>query len=54
LEENQCPISDKLCNEEAVWIPQNVLLAKKSDMNDIANAFEKISNNAEQIIQKFK
>lgn len=54
ISDNQCPVSDKLCNEEAIWIPQNVLLAERSDMNDIASALEKISTNADQIIQKFK
>jgi dTDP-4-amino-4,6-dideoxygalactose transaminase len=48
-EENRCPLNEKLCNEQAVWIPQNILLGSKSDMNRIASAIEKIYNNAEQI-----
>jgi hypothetical protein len=34
---------------EAVWIPQNVLLAEKSDMDAITFAIEKIHGNAEKI-----
>ena len=48
VERNRCPENERLC-EEAVWISQNLLLAEKSDMDDIANAIEKIYNNAEQI-----
>ena len=45
LEANQCPINDNLC-EEAVWFSQNMLIAEKSDMDDIASAIKKIKKNA--------
>ncbi|HPT21257.1 MAG TPA: DegT/DnrJ/EryC1/StrS family aminotransferase [Bacteroidales bacterium] len=48
MEGNQCPLNDQLC-EEAVWFGQNMLLAEKSDMDDIAEAIEKIHKNAEKI-----
>ncbi len=48
MERNQCPMNDQLC-EEAVWFGQNMLLAGKSDMDDIAMAIEKIHKNAEKI-----
>jgi dTDP-4-amino-4,6-dideoxygalactose transaminase len=48
LERNKCPENDQLC-EEAVWLPQNVLLGTKSDMDDIAAAIEKIHNSAAEI-----
>ena len=51
---NRCPLNEKLCNEEAVWIPQNVLLGSKSDMGKIAEAIAKIQKNAELIIAKTK
>jgi perosamine synthetase len=51
-EENKCPMNEKLCKELAVWIPQNVLLGSKSDMENIANAIIKIRNNAEKIDKK--
>lgn len=52
MENNQCPNNDRLCNEEAVWITQNYMLAGKEDMNDIFRAIEKISANAEKIKAK--
>ncbi|MEN8230287.1 MAG: DegT/DnrJ/EryC1/StrS family aminotransferase [Bacteroidota bacterium] len=48
MERNQCPVNDQLC-EEAVWFGQNMLLAEKSDMDDIAMAIEKTYKNAEKI-----
>ena len=53
-EENNCPQNEKLCNEEAIWIYQNVLLGTKSDMNKIAEAIEKIQKHAELIVAKTK
>lgn len=51
---NQCPENDRLCNEEALWFTQNLLLAEKSDMDDIANAILKIQKNADKIKQQVK
>lgn len=48
-ERNQCPENDRLCNEEAVWFMQNMLLGDKSDMKDIFNAIERIHKNAAKI-----
>jgi perosamine synthetase len=48
MERNQCPANDQLC-EEAVWFAQNMLLAEKSDMDDIAAAIVKIQKNADKI-----
>ncbi len=48
MERNQCPKNDQLC-EEAVWFSQNLLLAEKSDMDDIVTAIERIHRNAEKI-----
>ncbi|QJW91572.1 DegT/DnrJ/EryC1/StrS family aminotransferase [Spirosoma taeanense] len=49
VEQNQCPQNDKLCNQEAVWFTQNMLLGSKSDMADIAAAIEKVHKNADQL-----
>lgn len=49
LERNECPLNDILCYEEAVWIPQYVLLGTAKDMNDISNAIQKIYDHAEQL-----
>jgi dTDP-4-amino-4,6-dideoxygalactose transaminase len=48
MERNQCPVDDQVC-KEAVWFGQNILLAEKSDMDDIVAAIEKISKNSEKI-----
>jgi len=53
-EENKCPSNERLCNEEAIWIPQNVLLSAKTDMDKIAGAIEKIQQHAEHIVAKTK
>lgn len=50
--ENRCPLNEKLCNEQAIWIPQNILLGSKSDMKRISSAIEKIFSNAEEIKNK--
>ena len=50
--ENQCPLNEKLCNEQAVWIPQNILLGTKTDMQNIADAIEKVHQNADEIKRK--
>jgi perosamine synthetase len=48
MEENQCPVNDRLC-EEAVWFQQNILLGEKKDMDDILSAIERIRKNASEI-----
>lgn len=40
-----CPNSDLICREQCVWLEQNLFLGPRSDMDDIANAFEKIFEN---------
>jgi perosamine synthetase len=44
-ERNRCPENDKLC-QEAVWLTQTVLLAEKSDMEQIVAAVRKIHAHA--------
>ncbi len=50
-EANECPENDRLCNE-SVWLQQNMLLAERSDLDDVASAIERIKKNAEQIKNK--
>ena len=54
LEANKCPESDILCNEEAVWIAQSMLLTGHDAMDDIAEAAGKIRENADKIVKKYK
>ncbi|MCW5552555.1 MAG: DegT/DnrJ/EryC1/StrS family aminotransferase [Verrucomicrobiae bacterium] len=37
-----CPNSDLICREQCVWLEQNLFLGTLADMDDIANAFEKV------------
>jgi dTDP-4-amino-4,6-dideoxygalactose transaminase len=41
----RCPNSDLICREQGLWIEQSVFLGLRRDMNDIADAFEKIHAN---------
>lgn len=49
LEQNQCLQNDILCNEEAVWFNQRLLLSGKTEMDAIISAVEKIHAHAENI-----
>lgn len=50
VERNACPQNDRICNEEAVWLTQNMLLGTRQDMDDIANAIEKIYGQADKLL----
>lgn len=54
MQQNDCPANDKLCNEEAVWLFQSMLLGSKEDMDDIAAGIEKVYSNAEAIKKTLK
>jgi len=43
------PVAEKACYEEGLWLPQNVLLGSKEDMDDIIAAFEKVRENADEL-----
>jgi dTDP-4-amino-4,6-dideoxygalactose transaminase len=45
---NRCPENDRLC-EEAVWFGQTMLLAKRADMDQIAEAIRKIRTHAAEL-----
>ncbi len=44
-----CPVAEKACSREGVWIPQEVLLGSKKDMDDIIESVQKIKRNCETI-----
>ena len=48
-EENHLPGNDQLC-QEAICFEQNMLLGKKSDMDDIATAILKIYENRDKLV----
>jgi dTDP-4-amino-4,6-dideoxygalactose transaminase len=37
-----CPVSDRACDEEGVWLQQNLLLGTETDMDSIVEAMAKI------------
>ncbi len=43
------PVTERACNEEALWLNQRVLLGEKEDMDDIVNGFLKIKENLDEI-----
>jgi perosamine synthetase len=43
------PNSDLLCREQAVWLEQNIFLGSRSDIDDVASAFEKIYENRDAL-----
>jgi len=47
-QQNHCPDNERLCRE-AVWLYQTALLGTKDDMNDIADAIEKIYENRDKL-----
>jgi dTDP-4-amino-4,6-dideoxygalactose transaminase len=48
-QQNHCPDNDRLCRE-AVWFGQNMLLADKTDMDDIADAILKVYENRRKLV----
>ena len=44
-----CPATEKACREEVVWLPQNVLLGTRLDMDDIIEAINKVRRHAEEM-----
>lgn len=48
-ERNQCPANDRLTAGEGLWIPQNVMLGDRADMEDIAAAVRKVKHHAEAL-----
>ncbi len=49
-----CPISDRICHDQAIWLGQAMFLGDRSDMNDIARAFGKIFEQRESLAQWYR
>ena len=45
-----CPEAERLCREETLWMGQNMFLGPRSDMDDIAEAIQKVKDNAEELL----
>jgi hypothetical protein len=46
--QTHCPVCEQVCRD-AVWIPQNVLLARPEDMDQIAEAIRKVAVHAAEL-----
>ncbi len=45
-----CPVCERLCTEEAIWIEHPVLLGTRNDMEDIVAAFRKVRDNVAELL----
>jgi hypothetical protein len=45
----KCPVAERACRSEAVWLAQNLLLGTQEDMHDIASAVEKVLDHKHEI-----
>lgn len=48
-ERNHCPENDRLCDEEAMWFTQNILISERSDLDEIVESISKIQKHAGEI-----
>ncbi len=46
----RCPATERVCDHEAVWFTQTVMLAEPSDMEDIANAIRKVRDHYRELL----
>ncbi len=44
-----CPVTDHVCDTEALWVRQSMLLAERQDMDDIAAAMMKIQSHSDEL-----
>jgi len=45
----RCPVSERACDYEAIWLEHRLFLGTKRDMNDIAEAFAKVKENLSEL-----
>lgn len=48
--ERRCPVAERAGEREMVWIPHEVLLAERSDMDDIAAAIVKVREHLDELV----
>ncbi|HWQ93122.1 MAG TPA: DegT/DnrJ/EryC1/StrS family aminotransferase [Clostridia bacterium] len=44
-----CPNCEKICYEQGAWLEQSLLLGQEGDMEDIADAFEKVYEHRDEL-----
>jgi len=45
-----CPVTERAVNREAIWLEQRLFLGTKRDMEDIAQAFAEVKENADELL----
>jgi len=45
-----CPVSERACDEEAIWFTQNVLLGNTEDIDSIIDSITKVKNNINELV----
>ncbi|MCK4924557.1 MAG: DegT/DnrJ/EryC1/StrS family aminotransferase [Spirochaetes bacterium] len=48
--EEKCPVSERACKYEAIWLEHRLFLGSKKDMEDIAGAFRKVQENIDECL----
>jgi hypothetical protein len=43
------PNCERICDTEATWMSQNVMLGTRKQMDEIADAFEKVMENIDEL-----
>ena len=46
----KCPVAERACDYEAIWLEHRLLLGSKKDMEDIAGAFQKVKNHVDELL----
>jgi dTDP-4-amino-4,6-dideoxygalactose transaminase len=46
----KCPVAERACHEESVWLEHRLLLGSREDMDDIVEAIAKIRNDPEELM----
>lgn len=48
----ECPVCERVCDNEAVWLMQETFLGTKQDMDDVAEAVRKVQKYADEAIER--
>ncbi len=48
----RCPVAERACRTEALWLPQNILLGTEEDTQDIIRALQKVFENRAELLKK--
>jgi hypothetical protein len=45
-----CPVTERACREESIWITGDMLLGTEEDTLDIARGFQKVYENRKELL----